>query len=1024
MNAVTALFTVTLLGTTPIYYLHAQPAASAGTGTITGRVLNEATGQYLRNAVVKVAGTDITVLTGNGGNYAVVGAPAGQVKLQVSYADLDAQEVTVNVSAGQTVSQDFNLNNQAYSNVVKMGEFVVASEREGNAKALQEQREALEIKTVLASDALGNVSEGNVGEFLKLMPGVQMDYVEADVRTMSIGGMDPKYSTILMDGAPIASAGSSSIDTGRAFEFEQLSIASIETIELSKTPTPDVSGSALAGVVNLRTKGAFDRKGRQVKVRSSLAFNSLDLDLKETPGPRDKKSWKIQPNISVDYSDVFAGKLGVLAGFNYSYTFGEQKANTNTYAFDADPTNNATEIPRLQTLNLQDSPKPTVRKNYNLRLDYRFSDQLSIWGRVDYNTYDAQFFARDVNFDFRNTLATNANTTVNAPGSTAPANAATPYTLLDQTSTTGSVTIDGNHGAQKKYGWTQTFSGGGSYRAGAFTADLIGSFSRATNWYKDVPQGWFNSISTPRLQLNGVRWTRSSADNPDWQITSLGGVNFTNAATYPGAITGVGSNDRSGEDQKYTLKLDMRYPLEVFGHSIVLKGGGDINESVKNVERRSYSYTYLGPDLVAASGDESAANFSEKVYRINLPFNTNVQNIIGPDRFALAREFGAHPERFTQPSAGTLLTQKLRNHWDTKEQIDSLFLQPIVKVTPKFDVAPGVRWERTRGISRGPNDIGDAAARRILTGSTTGTVVTDSVDYVQTRYGSQASAGTNYDTWLKYLHLNYRFNDRLTFRMSYNDSITRPDPNRLAGGITVTNELADPPTASVPNPDLKPEHGVNKFVSAEYYFPKGGGFVTVSFARRDIDQLIRTTPEDIPIGGSYAGDPFFGGYRINTADNVAKAHTSSLEFNYRQNLGFLGDRAWLPSTFWRRVQVFGNFTRLWFDNYENFRRPQLLANGGVTVGLGDVSVSWRVNWTPMFRRGAAQANGWTNFDDERILNDVELGWKISRRYDFFITARNVFNEPTRTVWGNPNVNILNRYFESGSIFTMGLNATF
>jgi outer membrane receptor for ferrienterochelin and colicin len=129
---------------------------------------------------------------------------------------------------------------------VKLDAFRVVTEREGNFKAIQEQKAALEIKNVVASDAYGDISEGNIGEFMKLMPGVMMDYVDADVRTVSIGGLDPKYATILMDGAPVASAGSSSIATGRAFEFEQLSISSIETVELSKTPTPDVSGSALA----------------------------------------------------------------------------------------------------------------------------------------------------------------------------------------------------------------------------------------------------------------------------------------------------------------------------------------------------------------------------------------------------------------------------------------------------------------------------------------------------------------------------------------------------------------------------------------------------------------------------------------------------------------------------------------------------------------------------------------------------------------------------------------------------------
>lgn len=1022
LNAVTALLAVTLLGVISPSHLQAQPA-SAGTGTITGRVLNEGTGQYLRNAVVKVAGTNISVLAGAGGAYTIVGAPAGEVKLTVTYADLDPAEASVSVSPGQTVTKDINLKSAAYDNVVKLGEFVVATEREGNAKALQEQREALEIKTVIASDAFGDVSEGNVGEFLKLMPGVQMDYVEADVRTMSIGGLDPKYSTIMMDGAPLASAGSSNIGTGRTFEFEQLSIASIETIELSKTPTPDTVGSALAGVVNLRTKGAFDRRGRQIRWQTSMGFNSLDLNLSKTPGPEDKKSYKLQPNVTLEYSDVFAGKLGILAGFNYSYSFGEQKANTNTFVFDADPNNNATEIPRLQSINLQDSPKPTVRKNYNLRLDYKLSDAFTVWIRADYNTYSAEFYSRDVNFDFRN-LTGNTNTTVNSPGSTVPANPAVPYSLIDQTSTTGRVTLDLNHGGQKKYGWTTTYATGASYRRGAFYADLLGSMSRATNWYKDVTHGFFNNTGTGGLNLNGVRWTRSSADNPDWQITSLGNVDFRNPAIYPGVLVG-NSNDRSGEDQKWTAKADFRYAFNAFELPVNLKWGGAINESVRNIERRDgRNYTYLGADGIANTGDETAANFIEKVYKMDFPFGTNVNGFPNIDRWALAREFGAHPERFTGPTAVQELDRALRNHWDTKEQINALYLQPIVSVAKKFQIAPGVRWEETRGISRGPNDIGNASAQRILTGSPTGTYNQSTLEYVQTRYGSNRVAATKYDTWLKYLHLSYRYNDELSFKASFNESITRPDLNRLAGGIIINNELADPPTATLPNPDLEPERATNLFFSAEYYFKKGGGFLTASFARRDLKNLIRTTPEDIPVGGSFDGDPFWGGWRINTVDNVANSHTSTLEFNYRQNMGFIGTRAFLPAEFWRRVSVFANYTHLYFDNYENYRRPPNLANGGISFALKDWSFRWDINWTPLYRTNAVPANGWANLNDERILQGVQASWNFRRNLSFFMTGRNVFNEPTRTLYGNPKINILNRYFESGSLWTVGVKGTF
>jgi len=272
-----------LIGFSPV---RAQGAAG---GTITGRVLNEATGQYLRNAIVTIAGSTVTDVSGSGGTYTLTHVPAGTVELTVAYAGLDPQTVTVSVGAGQKVERDFNLRSGSYSDVVKMGEFVVASEREGNAKAIMDQRTAENMKKVIASDVFGKVPENNVGEFLKLMPGVTSDYVEADVRAIRIRGYNPKYTSVMIDGSRVAMAGSSTIGTGRTFEFEQLSISSVETVELSKTPTPDQPSTA-AGTVNLRSKGAFDRKGRRIDYSFSLTGNSQAMDFKKTYGWEDDSS--------------------------------------------------------------------------------------------------------------------------------------------------------------------------------------------------------------------------------------------------------------------------------------------------------------------------------------------------------------------------------------------------------------------------------------------------------------------------------------------------------------------------------------------------------------------------------------------------------------------------------------------------------------------------------------------------------------------------------------------------------------
>src|SRR5688500_18844134 len=55
-------------------FITAQPAA---TGSISGRVQNEATGQYLNNARVTIKGTDLSTFTDETGMFRIGGVPAG-----------------------------------------------------------------------------------------------------------------------------------------------------------------------------------------------------------------------------------------------------------------------------------------------------------------------------------------------------------------------------------------------------------------------------------------------------------------------------------------------------------------------------------------------------------------------------------------------------------------------------------------------------------------------------------------------------------------------------------------------------------------------------------------------------------------------------------------------------------------------------------------------------------------------------------------------------------------------------------
>jgi len=310
--------------------LPAALLAQAGTGVITGRVYNPATQEYVRNAEVRVDGTSLITGTTDGGYYRLANVPEGAVTVTVNYTGYASKSETVNVTAGQTATRDFEILStqlrSADGDTIALEAYVVSSEREGNSKAIMSQKKNMNITTSVASDIFGDVTDGNVGEFLKFLPGVDLDYVESETRGPRLSGMDAQYVGVSFDGVKLASADANRTgDLGRATSFEAFSISSIESIEINLTSSPDQDADAPAGNIDLKTKRAFDRKGRRVGYNFSLNLNSEEFHLGKTYGPGGNKEYKARPNYSFEYSDVFLNKrLGIVASINHVDSYTEQ----------------------------------------------------------------------------------------------------------------------------------------------------------------------------------------------------------------------------------------------------------------------------------------------------------------------------------------------------------------------------------------------------------------------------------------------------------------------------------------------------------------------------------------------------------------------------------------------------------------------------------------------------------------------------------------------------------------------------
>src|SRR5688500_9694979 len=173
-------------------------AQSANTGVIEGRVLDAARGEYLENARITVEGTSLEAFTDAGGFYRLVRVPAGQAKVRAFFTGLVTPTETVNVTAGQAATKDFTLARPgqagaAVGETIKLSEFVVSTSKEMDAAAIaiNEQRVAPNIKTVVAADEFGTIADGTPGEAIKFLPGVTLNYSAGEAREVSINGVPP-----------------------------------------------------------------------------------------------------------------------------------------------------------------------------------------------------------------------------------------------------------------------------------------------------------------------------------------------------------------------------------------------------------------------------------------------------------------------------------------------------------------------------------------------------------------------------------------------------------------------------------------------------------------------------------------------------------------------------------------------------------------------------------------------------------------------------------------------------------------
>lgn len=232
--------------------VHAQAA-----GTITGRVVDAASGQPIAGARVIVVGTNIGTATNSSGTYTLRGVTPGPATVRITSIGYGERREQVNVSAAQTASLDLELRAMA---VTLTGVVVTATGEQrrvelGNAIARVDATEV--VKTSAVSNMADLLTARAPG--VMVIPGTQTG---AGVRVRIRGTSSLSLSNnplYVVDGVPIVSStGSMSVSVGGTTpaRVNDLNPEEIESIEIVRGPSAATlyGTDAANGVIVITTK--------------------------------------------------------------------------------------------------------------------------------------------------------------------------------------------------------------------------------------------------------------------------------------------------------------------------------------------------------------------------------------------------------------------------------------------------------------------------------------------------------------------------------------------------------------------------------------------------------------------------------------------------------------------------------------------------------------------------------------------------------------------------------------------------
>nr|MDJ0646204.1 TonB-dependent receptor [Flavobacteriaceae bacterium] len=727
-------------------------ALYAQSGAIQGTVI-DSKGIPISGAVISIESIKKQTSSDAQGKFFFLDLEENTYTVRVAYLGYNTVERAVNLNRGSVTNQVFVL---APTSILLEDVVLNVYRNDRQLRALNTQRNTTTIINTISIDETSKFPDANIGDALKRISGITMQVKEGEAQDIIIRGLAPELNSVTINGSRLPSTNGDD----RSIQLDVIPTDMIESIEVTKSLTPDMEADALGGSVNLITRAA--PQGFRISTTLGSGINLLS----------DKRVWNANFLIgNRSKNSKFGWMLSATVNDNDYASHNIEAEWTNIFEYntgdlDADNEPILEEIatqPYTNTLLQQTFFLQRIRRSLAANMEYVPNKNHTLFLKTFLNWRDD----RENRFVFENETVDPEDISESDFSFIGDNLVGFPSEISRQT--IGGIDDNRSKNARLEVKRLQSFSTGGTHVFKNLKIDWQASFADASEEaterlaeYKSE-YGVFNETSDEKFPFLNPVDAGEANDLENFEFTEIveellfnkeEDINFLTNVEMPSKVVGF----KNG-----TLKFGLknRFKYKARNNDFTFFDFEDDFPTMAAIPTTDYS----DPDFLVGS-QYQAGLFPDKRWLANL----NLSN------------------------GETLADEFLRQHYSIKENVFAGYGLLNEKISDKLTLITGIRFEHTN-VKAKANTIQNP----------------EEFDRITNK--------KSYTNVLPGIHAKYKLSERSILKFGWSNTLARPNYVDLVPTLEIVREDEE---IILGNPNLDPTTSMNFDLLAEHYFKSIG----------------------------------------------------------------------------------------------------------------------------------------------------------------------------------------------------------